>query len=297
MSGRARALVSLLALAGIGLAAGVLQARESAYPLPPVTERLLYLRSGRTADRLMLSFDSLAADVYWIRTIQHYGRDLKNRQRPERFELLDPLLDVTTTLDPHFLIAYRFGAVFLALEPPNGSGRADLAIRLLQKGLAATPTRWQLAHDIGFVHYFHTGDSVAAAEWFGRAATMPGAPSWLGPLAAANQARSGNRQDARQLLLELGRSQDAYIRDSAARMLQQLDVLEAIDALDRKIAEFRDATGRLPADWGEMVRAGTIPGIPVDPHRIPFVWDPRTNWIDLSPESPLFPIPEALRKR
>ena len=58
---------------------------------------------GATADRLFLSFDALAADVYWIRTIQHYGRDRKSTAPTGRFELLQPLLDLTTTLDPQFI--------------------------------------------------------------------------------------------------------------------------------------------------------------------------------------------------
>jgi hypothetical protein len=240
VSGAARFWLVVLALSGIGAAAGVLQARESAYPLAPVTERLLYLRSGRTADRLMLSFDALAADVYWIRSIQSYGRDLKNRARPGRFELVEPLLDLTTTLDPHFLIAYRFGAVFLALEPPNGPGRADLAIQLLEKGLNANPTRWTLAHDIGFVHYFHTGNFTAAADWFERSAVMPGAPSgWAGGRDRRRAATHGARQ-----ILRAARTRTAT-RRAAERALEQLDALDRIDAVARSMFSCR--RGRYPS--------------------------------------------------
>ena len=51
------------------------------YPLPPPAERLLYLRSGKAANRVLLSFDALAADIYWIRTIQHYGATASRRDR------------------------------------------------------------------------------------------------------------------------------------------------------------------------------------------------------------------------
>jgi hypothetical protein len=119
---RLRALALVVAvIAGVAAAAAVLRAREQRFPLPNVPERLLYLRSGKVAGRLALSMDSLAADVYWIRTIQHYGRDYKNPGRPRRFELLQPLLDLTTSLDPHFLIAYRFGAI---LRASSSGGRA-----------------------------------------------------------------------------------------------------------------------------------------------------------------------------
>ena len=50
------------------------------------------------------------------------------------------MLDLTTTLDPLFNVAYRFGAIFLAEPYPGGAGRPDLAIALLEKGLQARPT-------------------------------------------------------------------------------------------------------------------------------------------------------------
>jgi tetratricopeptide (TPR) repeat protein len=297
MSGRHLASVTVLAIAGVALAAGVLHARETRYPLPPVTERLMYLRSGKTADRLMLSFDALAADVYWIRAIQHYGRDLKDRKRSGRFELVMPLLDLTTTLDPHFLIAYRFGAVFLAPPPPEGPGRVDLAIRLLEKGVAANPTRWQLAHDLAFVHYFYTRDYLAAADWFERAAAMPKAPKWLAPLAAHTKAQGGNRQDARQMLLEMRAAEEPYIRKAAERSLAQLDALDAIDKLQAVVDHFTATEGRYPANWEELISRRTLQRVPVDPERIPFAYDRATGRVKLSPESPLSPLPETLSRR
>jgi tetratricopeptide (TPR) repeat protein len=293
----ARAGLILAALAGIGLAAAVLHASEGAYPLPAATERLLYLRSGRTAERLMLSFDALAADVYWIRSIQSYGRDLKDRSRADRFALVQPLLDLTTTLDPHFLIAYRFGAVFLAMEPPNGPGRAEQAIALLEKGLAAEGDRWQLAYDIGFVHYFHTGDFAAAAAWFERAAGMPRAPSWLGPLAAVTKAEGGNREGARQMLRTLVDSPDAYIRRAAERSLQQLAALDALDALERLVEQYRQAHDRYPSGWSDLIEDRAIPGVPLDARGTPFVLDAVAGRVTLSPDSPLTPLPQGLRAR
>ena len=74
------------------------------------------------------------------------------------YELLFPLLDLTTTLDPYFSIAYRFGAIFLSEASPGGPGRPDQAIALLQKGVAAQPGKWQYLHDIAFVYYWHFRD-------------------------------------------------------------------------------------------------------------------------------------------
>lgn len=297
MKPAARLLTIVGALVGIGAAAAVLHAREVRYPLAPAAERLLYLRSPKAADRLVLDFDALAADVYWIRSIQSYGRDLKNRSLADRFALVDPLINLTTSLDPHFLIAYRFGAIFLSLQPPNGPGRADLAIQLLEKGLKANPAWWQLAHDIGFVHYFYTGDFAAAGEWFERAAALPNAPPWLATLAATTKARGGNRQDARRMLMTLRDAPEDYIRRAAERALAQLDALDAVDELTGIVEAFNRTFGHYPADWQEMVRQRVLRAIPADQYSTPFVYNATTHRVTLAPNSPLSPLPPTLQPR
>lgn len=257
----------------------------------------MYLRSGRTADRLFLTFDALAADVYWMRAIQHYGRDRKAPSSEHRFELLYPLLDLTTTLDPYFSIAYRFGAIFLSMDAPNGPARPDLAITLLEKGLAHNPNRWQYAHDIGFVHYWHTGDLLQASAWFERASTMTGAPDWIRQVAAVARVEGGDRAGARQILTELVGSGESYIRAAAERSLAQVQALDAVDQLDAVLARYREATGVSPAGWPDLIRARYLPGIPVDRTGTPFSLHPLTGDISIGAGSSLLPLPHGLRSR
>lgn len=296
MTGRSSLLAGVLAVAGIGLAAGVLHARETRAPLPVSEERIMYLRSGRTADRLFLTFDALASDVYWIRSIQHYGRDRKSAHWERRFELLQPLLDLTTTLDPYFNIAYRFGAIFLSMEPPNGPGRPDQAIALLEKGLSYRSDRWQYAHDIGFVHYWHTGDFGAAAAWFDKASKMPGAPEWVRQVAAVTLVEGGDRDGARRVLGELVTAEESYIRRAAERSLSQVQALDAVDELTAIVARFREQTGALPRGWSDLVRARLIAGVPVDPTGTPFAYDPATGTVAIAPASTLLPLPRGLQQ-
>jgi hypothetical protein len=135
-----------LVLAGsigaLAIAIGVQIARDRLYSRETTeTERILYVRSTEAMKRLALGFDALLSDVYWIRAIQHYGGDRLSKDRRQRYELLDPLLNLTTTLDPYFTIAYRFGSIFLSEPPPGGPGRPDRAIALLQKGIGVQPTK------------------------------------------------------------------------------------------------------------------------------------------------------------
>jgi len=297
VKGRGTRLIGVcLSLAAVALAAAVLHARDTSGPLPVSGKRFMYLQSGKTADRLFLSFDALAADVYWIRTIQHYGRDRKSLRTVDRFQWLQPLLDLTTTLDPRFNIAYRFGAIFLSIDPPDGPGRVDQAMALLEKGLASNPKRWQYAHDIGFIHYWYTGDYPEASRWFSKAAAMPGAPDWIGPLAALTLAQGGDRQGARRLLTELLTADESYIRSAAERSLAQLETLDRIDAVSAEVEKFHAAAGRYPLGWDDMIRARIIPGQPLDSSGAPLEYNPETHAVTVSSKSTLFPLPRSLQK-
>ena len=133
---------------------------------------------------MSLAYSTLAADLYWIRALQYYGGTKRRLAAASAqpapppalaadsaagYPLLYPLLDLTTSLDPLFNVAYRFGAIFLAEPYPGGPGRPDLAIVLLEKGLRQRPDKWEYMLDIGFVHYWFTHDYRAAAASFDKA--------------------------------------------------------------------------------------------------------------------------------
>jgi tetratricopeptide (TPR) repeat protein len=297
MNRSARAIIGVVLLAvGIFAAADVLEIGDARYPATPEADRLLYVQSGATARRLAMSFKGVAADVYWIRTIQHFGRDLRSTRTQGRFELLQPLLNLTVSLDPYFNIAYRFGALFLAMPPPTGAGRIDQSVALLQRGLDASPNRWQYAYDAGFVYYLYAGDYPTAGQWFTKAAAMPGAPEWIQPLAATTVARGGDRAFARRLFHELSNSDQDYLRKDAVRGLAQIDALDAIDRLNGIIADFYRATHAYPASWMDLMRAGRLSGVPVDDTKTPFLYDDAKHVAQISRSSPLWPLPVSLSR-
>ena len=278
------------------LAASALQmARDRSYPVSTAqAERFLYLTSPALVSRMALGFDALAADVYWIRAIQHYGGDrLGFSEAQKRYELLYPLLDITTTLDPHFNIAYRFGAIFLSEPYPGGAGRPDLAVALLKKGIASRPTRWEYYHDIAFIHYWSLGDYQAAADWFRRGAEQPNAPEWLLPVAASMLAEGKDRASARYIWTQLLHAEEDWVRKRAQRALVQLQALDQIDALTAEMAKHPRPEVH---SWPALVRAGIFPGMPTDPTGTPYDINPTTGAITVSRTSPLYPMPRGLRR-
>lgn len=265
--------------------------RDRAYPRnDPDTKKLLYIQSPEALKRIALGYDAILADVYWIRAIQHYGGDRLNRGGARRYELLYPLLDIATSLDPYFNIAYRFGAIFLSEPYPGGPGRPDQAIALLQKGIDVRPTKWQYYHDIAFVHYWALRDPITAAEWFKRAAAQPGAPNWLLPVAAAMLTQGNDRASSRFLWEQILQSDQDWLRRRADHALKQLDALDQIDRLQAFVSSLPKPEGQ-PYSWMWVVRAGNLPGVPVDPSGTPYELDPETGQVTVSSSSLLHPLP------
>jgi hypothetical protein len=277
--------------------------RDRAYPTAPIEDDALYVTSPNTARRLSLAYQSVAADLYWIRTLQYFGgtkrivdaggtiTDPSRRQYASLF----PLLDLTTSLDPRFNLAYRFGALFLSEAAPGGPGRPDLAIRLLEKGLRERPDRWEYMQDIGFVHYWWRHDYKASAEWFKRAADTPGAPWWMRSLAATTLAEGGDRRSSRTMWLAIRESAEIdWLRNDAERRLTQLKALDDIDALQEAVNKGAARFAQPVSDWRALVQAGLVRGIPVDPTGIPYELD--AGHVRLARSSRLWPLPEEPRR-
>ncbi len=273
-------------------AVGLQALRERTATLTVGDDTVLYVRSPEAMRRLALSYDTLLADVYWIRAVQHYGSTKLSTGADKSYSLLYPLLDLTTSLDPQFTIAYHFGALFLAEPPPGGPGRPDQAIALLQKGLKANPERWEFMQAIGFVYYWSYDDYPAAAEWFERGARVPGAPAWMRSLAATTLAEGGSREASRVLWQEIGRAAtDDWFKGEAARRLAQLDALDQLDQLTALARAYEARFGVRPENWAALVRGGYLRGVPVDPRGTPYRLD--ADGFALGEGSPLYPLPKV----
>ena len=248
-------MLAVLLAAAVGIAAE----RDRRYPRTLIDDRLLYVRSGSAIEKMALSYDSVLADVYWVRALQHFGSDRLAALDVKRFDLLYPLLDLTTSLDPDFKVAYRFGAIFLAEPYPGGAGRPDLAIKLLEKGIRDKPERWEYYYDIGMIHYWRLHEYQQAADWFLKAHAQPGAPWWLRSHAAVVVAKGGNRELSRTMWQQIQATADnQWLRDNAQLRLIQFDALDQIDDLNSRVAEYARRAGRAPQSWGQLVALGLL---------------------------------------
>ena len=303
MSGASRLLTASLLIVGMGLLYPMQRWIDRTSPRPTLSEEALYLSSGKTIKRMSLGLDALAADLYWIRTVQYFGGKLIDSGKPLsaaatkdiRMDLLAPLLNIVVTLDPQHVPAYRFGAIFL----PERDMPA--AVALVEKGISENPNEWRLYQDLGYI-YWQAGNASAgdeqavnyakSAEWYEKGGAVPGARWWMRDLAGLMKIKGGSREAARAVYSTYLTSDDQNVRAQAGERLKQIRSLDQIDAINQFLANYKQQTGACPSDLrvlASRLRSMNLTlnedSMPVDPDGFAYLYNAAECRAELAFES------------
>ncbi len=188
--------IFILALSGSILVERGLEARGRLSQLP---DEPIFVPSATFLRYASLGYKTMVADLMWIRATQYFGKELLSKTKSGRkYKFLFPFLDLTVSLDPHFIDAYRFGGLLLDVVK-----QYDHAIALYEKGYAANPNRWEMPHDLGRLYYLTLKDNEEALYWWKIADALPGRPGYVARLLPRLYLQTGQQEIAIQLWLEL----------------------------------------------------------------------------------------------
>ena len=282
-----KALIALLVLVPLGFA-GVwhlqkhIDAQQAAVQ---IEDDQVILRSSKLVKALSLEYAPLVADIYWTRVVQYFGN--KHAGHDPDLRLLWPLLDMSTTLDPNLMPAYHFGGTFLSDAPPRGAGRPDLAVQLIERGIRANPNEWRLYYDLGFIYYFDAKDYPKAAAAFLEGSKNPDAFVWM-KVMAAKIASEGESPETSLFLWQdiYNTTKDAAVKENALTHLQLMKAAADCKQIDALVEEYRKRNGAAPKSIEELVRAGLLRGVAVDPLGFAYTLD-EDGKAELNVESPL----------
>ncbi|MEP6741981.1 MAG: hypothetical protein ABJB61_05735 [bacterium] len=288
---------ALLLIILIGLASVVGLSRWIDARKPPgdaaVEEEQLYL-NGRTVKRMSLGFNGLAADWYWMRSLQYVGGKLLSSTQtirlddmsPLNLKLLAPLLDSATTLDPEFMEPYEYAAIILP------GVKVEDAIRITNKGIAANPSAWRLYQHLGYI-YWQQKDYQAAADAYGRGAGITGSPAWMEAMRAKMLSEGGSQNTAREIYMHMYQEAgDDQVKEMARRQLMRLDSLDEREGLRKLLATYKSRVGHCPSSWKDLAPVVRdlrlrvdVSGAPVDPSGAPYLLISAKCDVDLDPKS------------
>lgn len=245
----------------------------------------LAVGSPNVVKRLSLEYQPLVGAIYWTRAVQYYGE--KHWLLDPNLELLWPLLNIATTLDPHLVVAYQFGSIFLAQKSPGGAGRPDLAVQLLERGIAANPDEWRLWQDLGNVYYFDLKDYPKASAAFAEGSKNPKAFIWM-KVMAAKIAGEGESPETSYFLWEqvYNQTKDPKIKQNAADHLVLMKAELDMKEINRLADQYEKQAGHRPTRITDLVQEGLLAGIPRDGDGYAYVLgdDGRA---EINPRSPL----------
>jgi tetratricopeptide (TPR) repeat protein len=272
MPGWLRTVALILALAGTA-ATTRLALEPIASARKPLRE-LAFLPDGRTLRAVSLGQRHTLADYYWLSLVQHVG--VASEAKAPRWDAVFPVANLVTDLDPRYGYAYQeAGGVLSGLAK-----RTDLSNRLLEKGIAAVPDRWQLHWNLAYNKYFYENDKRTAAHHLKLAAEVGQRPHLYYQAAALAMDSSGaDDYDFAIHILEvaLAEAESEPLRQVIAERLVRAYTDRALAAVERAVEAFRLRHGRPPASLEELVAARLLPAVPPDPAGGRIEYDPKSG--------------------
>ena len=106
-------------------------------------------------------FRVVAANILWLTVLDHYHHQyLASGGDWSKDKDILPIVHVIVTLDPHFVEAYGVGFMILAESHRVSEGAA-----MLDQGITANPTSWQIIYDRAMLEAWYRKNPKAALPY------------------------------------------------------------------------------------------------------------------------------------
>lgn len=223
------------------------------------TEAVLYFPNERLLQSFTCGQSSVIADVLWLKCIQYTSKEFHG---DFKFTLLERMLGTITRLDPHFVDAYKWGGVFLAMLKRDN----DASIALLTSGIEQNPRNWELPFEIARTYILNRHDDIMGAKWMAVAASTGQPPEFVINWAKNLQQKhnlGGIERDMWAQIIQ--NTSDPNMRQTAQRRLIEVNLREACLVLDEAVKRYEEAKGVPPQSIDDLAAAHIIVGKPADP--------------------------------
>jgi hypothetical protein len=192
------------------------------------------------------------ADITWLAIVQELGRAQKvtdaGWDRVERWS------EIATDLDRFYFTIYHSAGVTLSVW----GKRLDASNRILKKGLAELPNRWELLMVLGYNAYFIAADAKLGSEYMAAASRIEGSPRYLAALAGRMRYHAGDEYGAEKMLEELIPHLEGLAKQDAEARLAMLRSEDRLHRFDHACATYKLSRGTTPKTGEEVVKAGLI---------------------------------------
>jgi len=263
----------LLIIALLAAAAGIMALKVATDRIPRARvpgSSIIYLPSGKYLKYATFGYSSLAADLIYLWSIQYYS----NYEIADRFKYLERIFSIISELDPRYTDPYEVGALIAVAE----AGDPELALKILDMGLAKNPDQWVFPFEAGHIAQMTLKDFERAEKYYEKCLAIPGAPAFVSRLRANAMFKRGDLQTAWQTWLEIyDTATDPEVKKVASNHLYQVKAAIDIADLGDAVKAFEARFHRRPAALEDLTRTGIRSALPKDLDGEDYVYDPATG--------------------
>lgn len=238
----------------------------------PIEEKLGYVPDSGMLRYLSADQKTFVGAMLLMKVIMYYGGFTEKQlektlpTRPD-FRGMSNIIHTALKLDPYNMDGYYFAQSFLSWEVKQYA----IANKLLDYGMKYRTWDWYLPFFAGFNCSYFLKDYKTAAEYYKRAGELSGQELHFS-LASRYMQESGQTELAIAYLTMMEQGE----RNQAVKKNYQIRLSAFKEARKVEIARdvFRKQHGKLPLNVGELVSAGLLTSVPVDPYGGVFYLEP-----------------------
>ena len=229
----------------------------------PIAEKLGIIPRAEFLQSVSADQKQMVAAIVISKVIQYFGGLLEKTPSviavPPDFPAMSRTIHAALKLDPYNMDGYYFAQSVLVWDVQQ----YKIANDLLEYGMKYRTWDWSLPYFAGFNYAYFLKDYGKAAQMYMRVGELSGTPISIS-LAGRYLQRAGKTELAITYLTAMEKgARDPAIRKSFSIRLQALrEVLSVEKARER----FRSDRGRLPGRIDQLVAAGYLKKLPVDPY-------------------------------
>ncbi len=204
----------------------------------------------RVAD---LGLNTATASLLWLGVIQNIATQGSMRGLANNIETIN-------ALDPKWSYPYAFGVLMIPMMAPE---ETQDAVMIGKDGIAKNLGDWRIPFYLASTYHLNLKDEPNATRYFAITANTPGVPEGVRVSTLNYGTRTDLRDKTRAIWVAIyNSSKDDVVREQAKNAVDHIDL---VALLDQAIALYKKQYGAYPKTLDDLVRAGILPEVPVDP--------------------------------
>lgn len=252
----------IFAVSGTSLFKAQLRKTTKLYVLSDNTS--LYLPEAKYVRLVTFGFEKLAADIFWFKAINYFGKQISQRKS---IPLFSHMCDLVTDLNPTGRHYYDFCSSlisWIAKEPKK-------SVKLLNRAIAFEPGYWRYYYLRGFNYWYFLENNQKAKINFLIGSKLPDAPAFMTNLATRLIASEEDPSQAISFLQNMIENTNDEKAKLALIENQKLAIISRdLKYLSQAMNKYESLTGLKLLSLQELVDKKLIAYIPKDPYGEPY---------------------------